>query len=70
MACSKKKRIARHWWLTPVILATWGADLGRNVTHGQPGQIVHETPISKITRAKWTGGVAQVVECLLTSVKL
>jgi hypothetical protein len=28
-------------------------------------QIVHETPISKITRAKWTGGVAQAVECLL-----
>jgi hypothetical protein len=22
-------------------------------------------PISKITRARWTGGVAQVVECLL-----
>jgi hypothetical protein len=22
-------------------------------------------PISKITRAKWTGGMAQVVECLL-----
>jgi hypothetical protein len=30
-------------------------------------QIVHETPISKITRAKWTGGVdvTQPVECLL-----
>jgi hypothetical protein len=23
------------------------------------------TPPSKITRAKWTGGVAQVVQCLL-----
>jgi hypothetical protein len=29
-----------------------------------PGQTVHETPISKITRAKWTGGVAQAAEDL------
>jgi hypothetical protein len=26
------------------------------------GKIVHETPISKITTAKWTGGMDQVVE--------
>jgi hypothetical protein len=26
---------------------------------------LHETPISKITRAKWTGGVAQLEEHLL-----
>jgi hypothetical protein len=32
---------------------------------GQPEQIVCETPISKVTRAKWTGGVVQVVEHLL-----
>jgi hypothetical protein len=25
----------------------------------------HKTPISKIIRAEWTGGMAQVVECLL-----
>jgi hypothetical protein len=31
---------------------------------GQLGQIVHETPIFKITRAKWTGGVVQAVEHL------
>jgi hypothetical protein len=31
------------------------------MVQGQPRQIVHETPISKITRAKWTGGVAQVI---------
>jgi hypothetical protein len=30
-----------------------------------PKQIVHETLISKITRAKWTGDVAQAVEHLL-----
>jgi hypothetical protein len=31
----------------------------------QHGQIVCETPISKITRAKWTGGVTHAVERLL-----
>jgi hypothetical protein len=45
---------ARHPWLMPIILATWEAR-----------QIGHETPISKITSAKWTGGVAQAVKCLL-----
>jgi hypothetical protein len=40
----------------PVILAVW-------VLH-QPRQVVHETTNSKI-RAKWTAGMAQVVECLL-----
>jgi hypothetical protein len=30
----------------------------------QPGQLVHETPISKITRAKWAGGVLQAVKHL------
>jgi hypothetical protein len=39
-----------------VILATWEAEIK---TQGQPKQIVHETPISKLTRgAKWDGGVA------------
>jgi hypothetical protein len=28
----------------------------REVVRGQPRQIVHKTPVSKITRAKWTGG--------------
>jgi hypothetical protein len=36
----------------------------------QPGEIFHETsPISKIIRGKWTGGVAQAVECLLCKYK-
>jgi hypothetical protein len=30
-----------------------------------PREIDQETPISKITRAKWIGGLAQLVECLL-----
>jgi hypothetical protein len=36
--------------------------------HSRPTQAnICETPISKITRAKWTGGVAQAVEWLLWS---
>jgi hypothetical protein len=35
--------------LTPVILATWEADIGRITVGGQPGKIVLETLISKIT---------------------
>jgi hypothetical protein len=35
----------------------------------QPRQIVHEIPISKITRAKWTVGMVQVVEHLLCDCK-
>jgi hypothetical protein len=52
---------ARHQWLTPEILATWEADIRRTAIQGQPGQRDSETLISKITRAKWTGGVAQAL---------
>jgi hypothetical protein len=34
------------------------------VVHGQPGQILTYS-ISTIIRAKWTGGVVQLVECFL-----
>jgi hypothetical protein len=51
---------------TQLILATWEAEIGKNSIWGQPRQIVPETPISKITRAKWTRGVAQVAEDLLS----
>jgi hypothetical protein len=41
-------------WLTPIILASWEAEIGRITVQGQPGQIVQETSTSKITRVKWT----------------
>jgi hypothetical protein len=53
-----------HWWLTPVILT------GRLRSGGlRSRQMVHEISSPKITRAKWTGDVAQAVECLLSSMK-
>jgi hypothetical protein len=57
--------LAGHQWLTRVILAILEAEIRRMLVWGQPRQIVQETPISKITRAKWTGGVAQAIELLL-----
>jgi hypothetical protein len=60
----KKRKYLRDgcWWITPVTISTWEAVIWRTMVLGQPGQIVCETPISKITRANWTGGVAQAVE--------
>jgi hypothetical protein len=65
----KIKVAARLQWVTPIVLVTWKAEFGRITVWGQPRQIVWETLISKITRAKWTGGVAQALECLLSKCK-
>jgi hypothetical protein len=53
-------------WLTSVILATWEEEIRRIPSvGGQPSQIFLETPISKITSAKWTRGMAKTGEGLL-----
>jgi hypothetical protein len=56
-------------WHMPVILGTWKAETGRIKVQGHPSQIVPDTPSPKITREKWTGSVAQVVEHLLCRYK-
>jgi hypothetical protein len=43
------------WGLTPVILATWEAEIWSTEIKASPG----------LTRVKWTGGVLQVAEALL-----
>jgi hypothetical protein len=48
-------------WLTPISLADGEAEIGRKEIRGQPLANSSGDLISKITRAKWTGGVAQVV---------
>jgi hypothetical protein len=47
---SRKEKEAGRPWLTPVIPAAWEAEIRRTLFEDQPGQIVLETPISKITR--------------------
>jgi hypothetical protein len=42
--CLKEKKIlARQWWLMPVILATWEAEIRRIKVQSQPRQTVHKT---------------------------
>jgi hypothetical protein len=47
--------------LPVVILTTWKVEIRKTVVQGQS----FGNPNSKITRAKWTGGMPQAVECLL-----
>jgi hypothetical protein len=47
-----------------LILATWEAEIRRIKVEGQRRELLLETPIFKITRAKSIESVAQAVECL------
>jgi hypothetical protein len=51
--------LARHQWLTPVILATQEAQIRRIVVQSQPGQIVPETLSQKTLHKNRAGGVDQ-----------
>jgi hypothetical protein len=69
VSCFTKKKkesivLVRHQWCRPVILATW-EDGG--TSPAQANSLRH--PTSKITAAKWTGGVTEVVEHLLSECK-
>jgi hypothetical protein len=44
--------LARHWWLTPVILPTEEAEIRRMMVQSQPRQIVQKDRISKTTHHK------------------
>jgi hypothetical protein len=61
--CLKKNRLASCQWLTPVILADW-EDCGSRTAQANSLRL-----ISKLTRAKWSWGVTQVVEYLLCKCK-
>jgi hypothetical protein len=52
-------------WLTPVIPAVWQVKIRRIMVQSQPWQILCETCILQITRAKWTGAMGQALEHLL-----
>jgi hypothetical protein len=55
-----------HWWYTPVILATWKAEIRKIMVLGEFQQIVQETLPQKYPTQKRAGGVDKVVECLPT----
>jgi hypothetical protein len=45
--CNKISCIARCWWLMPVILTSWEAEIRRIEIQDQSRQIGHETPSPK-----------------------
>jgi hypothetical protein len=49
---NKNENTARHWWLTPVILATQEAEIKRIIVQSQSRQIVPEILSQKKTHHK------------------
>jgi hypothetical protein len=46
--------LARHWWLTPIILVTQEAEIRRIEVRSQPEQFVREI-LSQTKKDWWTG---------------
>jgi hypothetical protein len=53
---------ARRQWLTPVILATWEAEIRRIMVRGQPRQKVGKTPSQPIK--SWEQGHMPVIPAM------
>jgi hypothetical protein len=48
----KYSKIPKWWWLMPIILATWEAQISRTEVGGQTGQTVPKTPSPKNNQSK------------------
>jgi hypothetical protein len=51
----KNEIITEHWWLMPIILATWEAEIQRITVLGQPGQNKFSRPHLNRKRAEDDG---------------
>jgi hypothetical protein len=60
----KNRYLDQMWWHTAVIPATWEAEVGGPWSEVHVGR-VNETLSQKCTQNKRTGGMAQVVKCLI-----
>jgi hypothetical protein len=60
--CALLKRLCQALWHTPIILATWEAEVGRLWSEAGPGKWAW--PFLKQTKVKRLGDMAQVVEWL------
>jgi hypothetical protein len=58
---SKIVEFARHWWLSPVILATQEAEIRGSQFKASPGRQFTRPYLKKICHKKRAGGVAQGV---------
>jgi hypothetical protein len=65
MLISRKKEVSLLLVAHVCNLSYLEAEIGRITAQDNPWKVVQETSIPKIFRAKWTGSIAQAVECLL-----